>query len=221
MHRQTAREWTMYRLTTLVGLGVISAACVSACRSSDEQTNQASVQPRAESGDVAAEKDTSGRGGTLRIAMSAGNIPIPDQFVTEGGEGVRFVRVNLYDCLLNWDAAQGAAPPDPIPGLATSWTRSADNLTWTFTLRQGGKFHDGSPFNADAVIFALDRVLNKESEFYSNTQRSAGATFLGAIASYKKIDDFTVAITTKKPWAFLIYDLAVIAIPSPAAIRQW
>jgi peptide/nickel transport system substrate-binding protein len=153
--------------------------------------------------------------------MSAGNIPIPDQFVNEGGEGVRFVRVNIYDCLLNWDAAQGTAPPDPIPGLASSWTRSADNLTWTFTLRQGVKFHDGSPFNADAVIFALDRVLNKESEFYSNTQRSAGSTFLGAIASYKKIDDFTVAITTKKPWAFLTYDLASIAIPSPAAIKQW
>jgi peptide/nickel transport system substrate-binding protein len=221
MHRQTALQWTTYRLSILVVFAVVIAACVTACRGGDEPTNQASVQPRAESRDMAAEKDTSGRGGTLRIAMSAGNIPIPDQFVTEGGEGVRFVRVNLYDCLLNWDAGQGATPPDPIPGLASSWTRSADNLTWTFTLRQGVKFHDGSPFNADAVIFALDRVLNKETEFYSNTQRSAGATFLGAIASYKKIDDFTVAITTKNPWAFLIYDLASIAIPSPAAIRQW
>ena len=84
---------------------------------------------------MAAEKDTSGHGGTLRIAMSAGNIPIPDQFVTEGGEGVRFVRVNVYDCLLNWDAGQGATPPDPIPGLASSWTRSDDNLTWTIALR--------------------------------------------------------------------------------------
>ncbi len=221
MHRQTAPNRTTHCLSILLVLAAVIAAFVSACGGSGEPTNQASVQPRAESGDVAAEKDTSGRGGTLRIAMSAGNIPIPDQFVTEGGEGVRFVRVNIYDCLLNWDAAQGTAPPDPIPGLASSWTRSADNLTWTFTLRQGVKFHDGSPFNADAVIFALDRVLNKESAFYSNAQRSAGSTFLGAIASYKKIDDFTVAITTKKPWAFLVYDLASITIPSPAAIRQW
>ena len=221
MYHQTARQRTTYRLSILLVLVVVITACVTACRGRDEPTNQTSAQPRAESGDVAAEQDTSGRGGTLRIAMSAGNIPIPDQFVTEGGEGVRFVRVNVYDCLLNWDAGQGATPPDPIPGLASSWTRSADNLTWTFTLRQGVTFHDGSPFNADAVIFALDRVLNKESEFYSNTQRSAGATFLGAIASYKKVDDFTVAITTKKPWAFLIYDLASITIPSPAAIQQW
>ncbi len=221
MHRKTAPKRTTHCLSLLLVLAAVIAAFVIACGGGGEPTNQASVQPRAESGDVAAEKDTSGRGGTLRIAMSAGNIPIPDQFVNEGGEGVRFVRVNIYDCLLNWDAAQGTAPPDPIPGLASSWTRSADNLTWTFTLRQGVKFHDGSPFSADAVIFALDRVLNKESEFYSNAQRSAGSTFLGAIASYKKIDDFTVAITTKKPWAFLVYDLASITIPSPAAIRQW
>src|SRR5262249_36950736 len=205
----------------LLVLVVVIAAFASSCKGRDEPANQAAVQPRAETGDGAAEKDTSGRGGTLRIAMSAGNIPIPDQFVTEGGEGVRFAGVNLDHCLVNWVPGRGAPPPDPIPGLASTWARSADNLTWTFTLRQGVKFHDGAPFNADAVIFALDRVLNKESEFYATTQRSAGATFLGGIASYEKVDDFTVAITTKKPWAFLIYDLASIAIPSPAAIRQW
>ena len=175
MHRQTARKSDDVPLEHPLGIEPWSSPRASSpVAVAASRQNQASAQPRAESGDVAAEKDTSGRGGTLRIAMSAGNIPIPDQFVTEGGEGVRFVRVNVYDCLLNWDAGQGATPPDPIPGLASSWTRSADNLTWTFTLRQGVKFHDGSPFNADAVIFALDRVLNKESEFYSDAQRSAG-----------------------------------------------
>ena len=104
MHRQTPLQWTTYRLCIRLVLAVVIAACIIACRGGDEPTNQASVQPRAESGDVAAEKDTSGRGGTLRIAMSAGNIPIPDQFVNEGGEGIRFVRVNIYDCLLHWDA---------------------------------------------------------------------------------------------------------------------
>jgi peptide/nickel transport system substrate-binding protein len=143
MHRQTAQKRTTHHLSLLVVLTAVIVACASACGGGGgESTNKASTQPRAESSDVAAEKDTSGHGGTLRIAMSAGNIPIPDQFVTEGGEGVRFVRVNVYDCLLNWDAGQGATPPDPIPGLASSWTRSDDNLTWTFALRQGVKFHD-------------------------------------------------------------------------------
>ena len=100
MHRQTAPKRTTHCLSLLLVLAAVIAAFVSACGGGGEPTNQASVQPRAESGDVAAEKDTSGRGGTLRIAMSAGNIPIPDQFVNEGGEGVRFVRVNIYDCLV-------------------------------------------------------------------------------------------------------------------------
>ena len=125
MHRQTAQQRTTHHLSLLVVLTVVIVACASACSGGGgESTNKASTQPRAESSDVAAEKDTSGSGGTLRIAMSAGNIPIPDQFVTEGGEGVRFVRVNLYDCLLNWDAGQGDTPPDPIPGLATEIGRA-------------------------------------------------------------------------------------------------
>ena len=101
MHRQTTRKQTIYRVSFFAVFAAVTAAFVIACGGGGEPTNQAAVQPRVESGDGAAAKDTSGRGGTLRIAMSAGNIPIPDQFVTEGGEGVRFVRVNIYDCLLN------------------------------------------------------------------------------------------------------------------------
>jgi peptide/nickel transport system substrate-binding protein len=177
--------------------------------------------PRTESGDAAAATDTSGSGGTLRIAMSAGNIPIPDQFQTEGGEGRRFVGVNVYDGLLNWQADQGDKPPDPIPGLAQSFERSPDNLTWTFNLRRDVKFHDGTGFTADSVVFAFDRIMNKDFEFYSETQRSAGSSAVAQIATYKKIDDYTVQIVTKKPWSFLVYDLAGFSIPSPAAVRLW
>jgi len=166
-----------------------------------------------------ASADTGGSGGTLRIAMSAGNVPIPDQFTTEGGEGVRFVGVNVYDSLLNWDAFQGDRPPSPIPGLAESYEVADDNLTWTFTLRQGVTFHDGTDFNADAVIFALDRVLDPEFEYFQQSQAAAGGATIAQIASYEKIDDFTVQMVTKKPWAFFIYDVAGLRIPSPTAIQ--
>ena len=56
-------------------------------------------------------------------------MPIPDQFITEGGEGKRFVGVNVYDTLVLGNNNQGDSVPVPGPGLATSWTRSADNLT--------------------------------------------------------------------------------------------
>lgn len=212
----------MLRLDRLIaGAAITLAMVLAACGTGEGPAASSGVAPRSESGDTSAATDKSGSGGTLRIAMSAGNIPIPDQFQTEGGEGRRFVGVNVYDGLLNWKADQGDAPPEPIPGLAEKFERSADGLTWTFNLRQGVKFHDGSAFTADAVVFAFDRIINKEFEFYSETQRSAGASAVAQIASYKKIDDFTFQIVTKKPWAFLTYDLGGFSIPSPAAIKQW
>ena len=212
----------MLRLDRLIAGATITLAMMfAACGTGEGPAASSGAAPRSESGDTSAAADKSGSGGTLRIAMSAGNIPIPDQFQTEGGEGRRFVGVNVYDGLMNWKADQGDAPPEPIPGLAEKFERASDGLTWTFNLRQGVKFHDGSAFTADAVVFAFDRIMNKEFEFYSETQRSAGASAVAQIASYKKVDDFTVQIVTKKPWAFLVYDLGGLSIPSPAAIRQW
>ncbi len=213
---------------TLLHRGILApllvgvAALAMACGASDSAGSSAqSAQPRQESGDASAATDTSGSGGTLRIAMSAGNIPIPDQFLTEGGEGKRFVGANVYDTLLLGNTEQGDTVPVPGPGLATSWVRAADNVTWTFKLREGVKFHDGSAFNADSVVFAFDRIMNKNFEFYSDSQRGAGSANFAQVASYKKVDDFTFEIVTKKPWSFLTYDLVSINIPSSAAIRQY
>ncbi|MEX2031512.1 MAG: ABC transporter substrate-binding protein, partial [Dehalococcoidia bacterium] len=165
--------------------------------------------------------DTSGSGGTLRIAMSAGNIPIPEQFQTEGGEGRRFVGVNLYDGLLIWDVAQGDHPPAPIPGLAESYEVADDELTWTFHLREGVIFHDGSAFDSSSVVFALDRIMNKEFEYYSAAMAGSGSSNIAQIASYEALDDFTVQIVTKKPWAFLVYDLANVSIISRLAVETY
>ena len=82
---------------------------------------------------------------------------IPDQ----GAEGSRFCGYPIYDGLVDWDFTH----PDQIagitPGLATEWhVNPDDRREWIFTLRQGVKFHDGTDFNADAVIFNLDRTFD-------------------------------------------------------------
>ena len=202
--RSTPVHRSIY-VSLLAAVAMIAMACASSGKAPDG--GAASAQPRQESIDTSAEKDTSGKGGTLRIAMSAGNVPIPDQFLTEGGEGKRFVGANIYDTLVMGEAWQGDHVPVPGPGLATEWSRSADNLTWTIKLRQGVKFHDGTPFNADAVVFSLDRILKKDFEFYSAAQASAGGSNFAQVASYKKVDDFTMQVVTKKPWAYLVYDM--------------
>ena len=210
------KPWMKIGSLAIAAITLFSVACGSA----KEETAPAG-KPQAESGDTSAATDKSGRGGTLRIAMSAGNVPIPDQFLTEGGEGKRFVGANVYDTLLLGNAYQGDTVPVPGPGLATEWKLSDDKLTWTLKLRQNVKFHDGTTFNADAVVFALDRVMKKDFEFYSAAQAASGASNFQQVKSYKKIDDYTLEVVTKKPWAFLAYDMVSWNIPSPAAIKQW
>ncbi len=91
------------------------------------------------------------------------------------------VTSNVYEPLV-WYNPPGSAEV-LSPGLATSWEASPDSLTWTFHLRQGVKFHDGTPFNADAVKFSIER-----------TQRlNGGAAWIwGAVNEIEIQDEYTV-----------------------------
>src|SRR6478672_3133270 len=64
-------------------------------------------------------------------------------------------RINFYDGLYRWVDN----PPKMIPWLAESYTSSPDGKTWTFKLKKGVKFHDGSEFTADDVLYSLERML--------------------------------------------------------------
>jgi Bacterial extracellular solute-binding proteins, family 5 Middle len=97
-----------------------------------------------------------GSGGTLIIGMSAGNIPYPNTPPNEGFEGRRWVGYQIYDGLANWNLAQGDTVPVPSPALAEKWSVGEDKLTWTIHLHTGVKFHDGTDFNAEAVVFNLN-----------------------------------------------------------------
>ncbi|WP_077212969.1 ABC transporter substrate-binding protein [Bacillus dakarensis] len=158
---------------------------------------------------------------TLVIAMSASNIPSTDTTPTEGYEGYRFVGHQLYDGLVNWDLSKEDTPADVTPGLAESWEVSPDDPTiWTFTLRQDVKFHDGTPFTADDIIFNFDRNKNPDSEYYNASVAGGVLSYLKYIESYEKIDDFTIQIKTTEPYSFLPYDLTFIKIASPKAIKE-
>src|SRR5215831_7518551 len=94
-----------------------------------------------------------GKGGVLRIGMTAADIPYTGGQPDQGFEGFRFIGFQLSDGLVRWDLSQGDTLPALVPGLAEAWEISKDDPTkWTFKLRRGVKFHDGSPFNADAFL---------------------------------------------------------------------
>ncbi|MGA1064389.1 MAG: ABC transporter substrate-binding protein, partial [Alphaproteobacteria bacterium] len=157
--------------------------------------------------------------GTLRVGMTLADIPVSFGQPDQGFEGYRFMGLMVYDALINWDMSQGEKPSGLIPGLAESWSVDPmDKTKWTFNLRKGVKFHDGSEFNADAVIFNFDKLLDKDSPQFSARQGSLVNFRIPSIKSYKKIDDFTVEFTTHAPDSFVPYQLCYILIASP---KQW
>src|SRR5690349_24437985 len=95
--------------------------------------------------------------GTLRIGMTASDIPLTTGQTDQGGEGMRFMGYTVYDGLINWDLSSADKPSGLVPGLATRWTvDEGDNTRWVVTLRRDVKFHDGSDFKADAVVWNFD-----------------------------------------------------------------
>ena len=108
----------------------------------------------------------------------------------------------VFDHLIKRDHKQRLRP-----GLAVSW-KAIDDTTWQFKLRKGVRWHDGTPFSADDVIFTINRieagVPNSPSSFATFT---SGKTVV-------RVDDYTIRVTTKDPYPLMPNDLATFAIVS-------
>lgn len=99
--------------------------------------------------------------------------------------------------------------------LAEKWSVAADGVTWTFTLKQGVTFHDGTPFNADSVVTYFTRMIDK-------TFNVSAYSLWQPIESTTKVDDYTVTIKTRQPYGALLNTLAHGSglIPSPMLAMQ-
>ena len=143
-----------------------------------------------------------------RYGISMADIPLTSGQPDRGAGAYQFTGHTIYDPLIAWEANIGTRPGKLIPGLATEWKVDAkDSKVWAFTLRKGVKFHDGSDFKADAVVWNLDKVLNDKSPQFDAKQAAQVKPRIPSIASYKKIDDYTVEITTKDVDALFPYQL--------------
>jgi peptide/nickel transport system substrate-binding protein len=113
--------------------------------------------------------------GTLRIGMTAADIPLTTGQTDNGSEGMRFMGYTVYDGLVNWDLSSADKASDIVPGLATSWSvDAADKTRWTFKIRPGVTLHDGSAFKAQSVVWNLEKLLNDKSPQYDPRQLAQG-----------------------------------------------
>lgn len=156
-------------------------------------------------------------GGTVRIGMTASDIPLTSGAPNSGFEGVRFTGMTLYDALVSWDLSSADQAAALVPQLATSWSvREDDPRKWVFELRRGVTFHDGSSFDADAVIFNFAKIFDDASPQFDARQAAQVVARLPAFESIRKIDDYTVEITTKTSDSMLINQLPFMFFSSPA-----
>ena len=154
---------------------------------------------------------------TLRVGMTAADIPRTLGQPDQGFEGNRFTGIPIYDSLTQWDLSKEKEPSILIPGVATEWKVSdADKTKWVFKLRPGVKFHDGSDFNADAVVWNVQKVLDKSAPHFDPSQVGVTASRMPTLRSGRKIDDSTVELTTSEPDSFLPINLTNLFMASPA-----
>lgn len=200
----TARRHPLRRATVVLALILVTVTALTACVSG----RSAPADPTP---------------GVLSIGMTASDVPNLDTVLSggQGYEGYRFVGNQLYDSLTRFNLKQGDHTPEVVPGLAASWQTDAAKTTWTFQLRRGVKFTDGTPFNADAVIYNLNRYLNKEAPQYDASVAGQAALTLGGVASYRKIDDQTIAIGTNGVYSHLPEDLVFVYMASPTALQKY
>jgi len=158
--------------------------------------------------------------GSLRIAMTASDVPLPNGQTDQGAEGMRFMGYQAFEALLAYDLSSAEKPVTLIPGLATEWSVDPEDHTkWTFKLREGVTFHDGSAFDANAVVWNFDKILNPDAPQYDEKQSAQGRGRIPTVASYRAVDDMTVEITTTAPDALLPYQIIFIVMSSPAAFE--
>jgi peptide/nickel transport system substrate-binding protein len=144
---------------------------------------------------------------TLVISIAADPTGFDPEAVENNTSG--FVMATVFDSLVSYKPGT----TEVAPGLAKSWDISPDGLTYTFHLRTGVKFQDGSAFNAHEYIQTLDRQLKKDDPNYIyNTGPVEGYedfTF-GSVASYSALDDNTVQFKLKEPSAAFLNSLAMV-----------
>lgn len=158
-------------------------------------------------------------GGELRYGISMADIPLTTGQPDRGAGAYQFTGLTLYDPLVAWDMSAADRPGGLVPGLATKWaTDPADPTKWLFTLRPDVKFHDGSAFDADAVICNFDKVLKKDAPQFDPRQSAQVKPRLPSVVSWRKVDAMTVEVTTKAVDSFFPYQMLWFLISSPA---QW
>jgi peptide/nickel transport system substrate-binding protein len=171
-------------------------------------------------------------GGTLVFAGAADPVVLDGALVSDG-ESLRVI-TQVFETLV----ALKPGTTEPEPGLAESWEANDDGTVWTFKIRDGVKFHDGTDLDAEAVCFNFDRwynfkgpLQNPSATYYwqvvfggfSTFNKDSGAPEESLYKSCEATDASTAVLTLTKPSATFIPALSqqAFSIASPKALQEF
>jgi peptide/nickel transport system substrate-binding protein len=218
----------MGRTTRLWITGVVTAIALlaAACGDDGESSSNAGATTGSAPPTTAAPTTKAPQsGGTLvfgEYSQPVGLDPIvpPGQGTTGGIE-----MVAIYDALMRWNRDEGKYEPR----LAESLTNNADFTEWTIKIRPNVKFHDGTPYDAAAVVFGLNRHRSgtpgapKCEEMWACPRNSQSTvSFMSLVKTIEAVDNLTVKVTLSEPWTGFPWALSSEAgmIPSPTALKK-
>ena len=193
----TMKKKSIWSLLMLLTLALILAACNSSDgdNDKDKDDDKVSSEPK-----------------ILVFGRGGDSVSLDPAIVTDG-ESFK-VTQNVFETLLNF----GESDTTIKPGLAKEWGVSDDGLTYTFTLEEGVKFHDGTDFNAEAVVKNVKRwqAGDKEAFYYYSSM------FGDIITDVKADGDYKVVFTLARPQAPFLKNLAMspFGIASPTAFEK-
>ena len=188
---------------------ILLPSLLTACGATPTAEPTATLEEPASPGDVDTEAGPT-QGGKLVYGLTLAPSGIDPHVDASSELGIPLTSV--YDTLVYQDL-DGSF----VPGLAELWEISDDGLTYTFYLRREVTFHDGTPFNAQAVQFNLDRIANPD------TQSRKARGMLGPYDRTEIVDDYTIKVHFTEPYAPFLDSASQVylGIASPSAVQKW
>jgi len=157
----------------------------------------------------------------VRYGISMADIPLTTGQPDRGAGAYQFTGYTIYDPLVSWRWMSPTAPANWCRAWQPKWkVDDKDKTKWRFALRKGVKFHDGSDFNADAVIWNLDKVLNDKAPAIRQAPERAGEDPPALGRELRQVDDSTIEITTKTIDSFFPYQMLWFLVSSPAQYEK-
>lgn len=153
--------------------------------------------------------------GALVVAQAADVLSLDPVRATDS-ESIQ-VGSLIYEGLVGWRPGT----TDVEPRLATSWQVSEDGRTWTFQLRAHVRFHDGTPLDAQAVVFSFERLLVKGHPAAVVEGANYWRSMLSDVEKVVAAGPLTVEIHTRRKYTPLLGNLAKFPIVSPEAVNTW